>query len=72
MVWYMRPTGKAGEIRAFGPVLHRIWKQYMNENLGQHKVIDHCLSQGLRMEAILDEHPHDFVLPGTHILYMIL
>jgi len=59
--------GKAGEIRAFGQVLSRLWDMYSNQNLVLHQKMSLCLQLGVRMETILDEHPEDFALPGVHV-----
>ena len=56
--------GKAGEIRSFGPVVHRLWQMYYNPKIRIHAKIELCLRLGCRMEEILDEHPHEFTLPG--------
>ncbi|MDP6772379.1 MAG: hypothetical protein QF704_16860 [Anaerolineales bacterium] len=56
--------GKAGEVRAIGPVLHRIWQMHYNSNLEIHNKIELCLRMGCRMEAILDDHRDYFALPG--------
>lgn len=56
--------GKAGEIRAFAPIIHRIWQQHYNPNLEIHTKIELSLRLGCRMEEILDLHRDEFVIPG--------
>ena len=56
--------GKAGEIRAFAPVIHRLWQQYYNPDDEIHKKIELCLRLGCDMERILDENREEFALPG--------
>ena len=44
----------------------------MNSELGMHRGIETCLERGARMEAILDEHPDEFALPGArHTKYIM-
>ena len=63
--------GKAGEIRAFGPVIHRLWEMYYNSAIGIHRKIELCLRQGSRMEAILNENKDEFALPGECFLCVL-
>jgi hypothetical protein len=56
--------GKAGEIRAIGPCILRLWQNYANPADNVHAKIEACLATGVRMEAILDEHRDEFALPG--------
>ena len=56
--------GKAAEVRHFGHVLLRVWRKYYNQNLHLHRTMEICLRTSCEMEAILDDHPHEFALPG--------
>ena len=56
--------GKAGEIRAFAPVIHRLWQQYYDPNIVIHMKIELCLRLGCDMERILDENRAEFALAG--------
>ena len=63
--------GKAGEVRALGPILHRIWQMHYTSDVVVdatvveiYSKIELCLRLGCRMEAILDEHTDFFALPG--------
>ena len=47
--------GKAGEIKDFGPVLHKIWKAYMNPKLALHRKMEFILRCMNHMDEILDE-----------------
>ena len=57
--------GKAGEIRAFGRVIHRLWQQNMNSEVIVHRKIEACLDLGCKMEAILDDNRELFAFPGV-------
>ena len=57
--------GKAGEIKDFGPVLHKIWKAYMNERIALHRQMEFILRLSNHMDTILDEHTGAFTLPKT-------
>ena len=64
--------GKAGEIRAFAPIIHRLWQQHYNPNLEIHTKIELSLRFGCRMEEILDLHRDEFVIPGLLLNYVII
>ena len=55
--------GKAADVKDFGPVLHKIWKAYMNENLALHRKIEFIMRLMNHMDEILDEHCTEFSLP---------
>ena len=56
--------GSAAEIRNFGGVLLHVWRHYYNDRLHLHRTLEACLRSSWEMEAILDEHPHEFALPS--------
>ena len=63
--------GKAGEIRAFGKVLCRLFEMHSNQHLVVHQKILLCLQLGVKMETILDGHHDDFALPGVHVFVCV-
>ena len=57
--------GKAGEVRAFGAVLCRVFEEHYDPEDLSHRKMLLCLKKGVRMEDILDEHPDAYALPGS-------
>ena len=61
--------GQAAVVRDFGQVLHAAWKKFCPESLKPdglevYRKIEETLRLSVKMEAILDDHKTEFVLPG--------
>ena len=61
--------GQAAVVRDFGQVLHAAWMKFCPDSvkpdgLEVYRKIEETLRLSVKMEAILDDHKTEFVLPG--------
>ena len=55
--------GKAMEVCCLVPVLHKVWLRFYNKKLEVHRKIELVLRTSAHLDAILEEHASEFVLP---------
>ena len=55
--------GKAMEVCCLVPVLHKVWLRFYNRQLEVHRKIELVLRTSAHLDAILEEHAAEFVLP---------
>ena len=56
--------GRAAEIKGLVPVMVRLWEQCMNPDDALHTLVFSGLAASAKMDEILDNHRHDWILPG--------